>query len=70
MLKQEPFRLKPFVKPEFGPYRVIPEFANVTITMTKPRFDKLRGMGRKHGLSMRQVVTQMTLYAERHFEDE
>lgn len=70
MPTQEPFRLEPFTKPIFDTSHVVPEFAKVTITMTKPRFDKLRAMGRKHSLSMRQVVTQMTLYAERHLDDE
>lgn len=36
----------------------------VTINLPQPQFNRLKQAGREHGLSMRQIVTQMVAYAE------
>ena len=60
------FVLRPYTKPDLEESESWKreEYASVTVTIPMTRFVRLKIKGKEVGLSMRQVVSQMVLFAE------
>ena len=64
----EKLTLRPYTKPERQEHWTPEEQVPVSLTLSKVRFNKFRWIGKRYGLSMRQVLNQMIDYAEANME--